>query len=323
MKLLIIDVPNLFYRTVSAHSNKYGGTAEDKAGLALHSCLIGMNKWYNTIKPDQLAVVFEGNKNWRKSYTASNDCKSKVLYKGNRVKDPSMEHLYEVINDFEKLAREHTSIVCLSAPELEGDDLIAGVVQKYSTNGDEVVILSGDKDFKQLLKHSKVSLINPDDGKPRQCDDPEFFMFEKAIRGDTGDNVRSAFPRVRVTRLEKAFKDPYEMTLLMNETFQGIDPVTQEPKEFIVRELFEENNLLMNLEKQPSEIRQIIDETIEHGFNTHGKFSLFAFTKFLGQHGLKQIGDNSQKFVNLLSCRPTSSTQSTISTSGKRGILTF
>jgi hypothetical protein len=109
----------------------------------------------------------------------------------------------------------------------------------------------------------------------------------------------------------------------MNETFQGIDPVTQEPKEFIVRELFEENNLLMNLEKQPSEIRQIIDETIEHGFNTHGKFSLFAFTKFLGQHGLKQIGDNSQKFVNLLSCRPTSSTQSTISTSGKRGILTF
>ncbi len=320
MKILVIDVPNLFYRTVAAHSNKYGGTVEDKAGLALHSCLIGMNKWYNSIKPDQVAVVFEGAKNWRKTYTSSKECHSKTLYKGNRVKDPSMEHLFEVINDFEKLAREHTSIVCLSAPELEGDDLIAGVTQKFASQGDEVVILSGDKDFKQLLKHSNVSLINPDDGKPRTCDNPEYFMFEKAIRGDTGDNVRSAFPRVRATRLEKAFKDEYEMTLLMNETWSMKDPVSGEERTFLVRDLFEENQLLMNLEKQPDDIKQIINETIEHGFATHGKFSLFAFTKFLGQHGLKQIGDNSQKFVNLLSCKPPG-TQA--GTPMKKGILTF
>jgi len=321
MKILVIDVPNLFYRTVAAHSNKYGGTIEDKAGLALHSCLIGMNKWYNSIKPDQVAVVFEGSQNWRKTYTSSSQCHSKTLYKGNRVKDPSMEHLFDVINDFEKLAREHTSIVCLSAPELEGDDLIAGVTQKFASNGDEVVILSGDKDFKQLLKYSNVSLINPDDGKARQCDDPEYFMFEKAIRGDTGDNVRSAFPRVRTTRLEKAFRDPYEMTLLMNETWSMPDPVSGEKRTFMVRDLFEENQLLMNLEKQPDEIKQIINETIEHGFATHGKFSLFAFTKFLGQHGLKQIGDNSQKFVNLLSCKPPGGTSNTMPI--KKGILTF
>ena len=100
MKILVIDVPNLFYRTVAAHSNKYGGTAEDKAGLALHSCLIGMNKWYNSIKPDQVAVVFEGSQNWRKAYTSSSQCHSKTHYKGNRVKDTSMEHLFVVINDF-------------------------------------------------------------------------------------------------------------------------------------------------------------------------------------------------------------------------------
>jgi len=267
-------------------------------------CLYSMKKWYEKVAPDQILVVFEGAKNWRKTYTASDECISKVPYKGNRIKDPSMEHLFQVINDFEKLAREHTAIICLSAEQLEGDDLIAGCVQYFSSHDDETVILSGDKDFKQLLKHPKTTLLNPDNGKPRECEDPLYFMFEKCIRGDMGDYVPSAFPRVRATRLEKAFKDDYEMTQLMNETWKFVHPDTKEVKEFTVKERFEENKLLMDLEHQPPEIREIIHQTIETGLETHGKFSLFAFTKFLGQHDLKNIADNSQKFANLLSCKP-------------------
>lgn len=320
MKRLIVDTANLFFRTCAAHNgaNRYGNQPEDIANLALHSCLTGINKWYRQINPDQIIVTFEGAKNWRKAYTQSDKCRSKVLYKGNRVKDPAMEHLFQVISDFERLAREHTSIVCLSAPELEGDDLIAGCAQKFSAMGDEVVILSGDKDFMQLLKLPNVVLLNPENGKPRECEDPDYFIFEKCIRGDAGDNVRSAFPRVRKTRLDKAFTDEYEMTQLMNEQWSFVNPETQEETTYTVKDLFEENQLLMDLEKQPTEIKQIINETIETGLVNHGKFNFFAFSKFLGQHGLVQISENIDKFAKVLSCSPDS-----VATPKKVGALIF
>ena len=298
MHRLIFDTANLFWRVVSAHNNKYGGSPEEKAGLALHSCLQTMNKWHKLVKPDQVIVTFEGKNNWRRTYTLSEKCLSKTTYKGNRVKDPSMEHLFQVLTAFEELARNHTAIICLSANTLEGDDLIAGCVQRFSKEGDKTTIVSGDKDFMSLLKHPNVILLNPDNGKPRLIDDPEYFMFEKCIRGDAGDNVRSAFPRVRCTRLQKAYKDPYEYTSLMNEQWT----ISQEDGEVIthtVRDLFEENKLLMDLEAQPLEIRKLMEETIEVGLSTPGKFSNFAFQKFLGKHELKEIANNADKYIGL------------------------
>jgi hypothetical protein len=300
MKRLIVDVPNLFWRTVSSHNGKYTGTADDKAGLALHSCLVTLNKWYKQIKPDQIAVVFEGSKNWRKTYTASPECISKIGYKANRVKDPSMAHLYEVLTDFENLVRANSSIICLQNDLVEGDDLIAGFVQKYV--GDEVVILSGDKDFCQLLKHKNVTLLNPEKGIPRTVEDPEYFMFEKCFRGDNGDNVRSAYPNVRATRLKKAFVDEYELYKIMNETWSKFDPSTDTEIVYSVGKLFEENNILMNLEAQPEHIRTVIESAIEEGLSSHGKFSMFAFNKFLGKHELKALAQNPDVFIPLFSC---------------------
>jgi hypothetical protein len=297
MKRLIVDIPNLFWRVVSAHNAKYEGTAEDKAGLALHSCLTTFNKWFKVVNPDQIAVVFEGSNNWRKTYTASDQCISKVLYKGNRVKDPSMAHLFDVLNDFKTLIEQHTSIICLQNDLVEGDDLIAAFVQEYS--GDEIVILSGDKDFKQLLSHKNVTLLNPDDGKPRTVEDPIYFLFEKCIRGDVGDNVLSAFRRVRATRLQKAFTDEFEYANIMNHEFTRPNPVTLEEQTFKVGDLFKENKLLMDLEAQPEDIRKSMKETIQYQSNNFGKFNNFAFQKFLGQHNLVNIGDNSSQYVNL------------------------
>lgn len=316
MKRLIIDTSNLFFRVASAQSKYQSNDPADKAGLALHACLTTMLKWYNQVKPDQIIVTFEGSKNWRKAYTASEKSIAKVGYKANRVRDPAMDHLYQVLNDFETMARQHSSIVCLSHEQLEGDDLIAGAAQYFSALGDEVIILSGDKDFCQLLKLQGVVLLNPDKGIVREHEDPEFFMFEKAFRGDVGDNVRSAYPRVRKVRLEKAFNDPYERTLIMNETWKFVDPDTQEEIIYRVGDLFEENQVLMNLERQPTEIRDIIQSTIEEGLSTHGKFSMFAFMKFLGQHELIKIAESSEKFIKLFSCKPSEHQQ-------KVGVLQF
>lgn len=306
---MIVDTANILFRVASAHG-KYntGGSAEDQAGLALHMALQTLKSHYNKVRPDQVALTFEGANNWRKEYTRSEACVSKRLYKGNRVKDDSMIPFFELIKSFEQLVREHTSLVCLSNDNTEGDDLFGGYIQKYTAEGDEVIGLSGDKDFIQFLKYPNFRLLNPDklgaernlnkDGTPI---DAEYFMFEKAFRGDAGDNVMPAYPRVRSTRLQKAYTDEFERTNIMNETWKFNEPSTGEERTFRVGDLFEENQLLMNLERQPEWVRMEIESTLNHEAVNHGQFSLFHFQKFCGKYGLKKISEEVTNFIPLFS----------------------
>lgn len=301
MKRMIIDTANILFRVHAAKSYNKGPADADAAGLAMHISLNTIKSFYKKHQPDQLAVVFEGGKNWRKTYTASDECISKRGYKANRVKDASMVPFFELIKGFEELAREHTSLVCLSNPILEGDDLIGGYARRFAEAGDEVIILSGDKDFVQLLKYPNITLINPDNGKPREIEDPDFFMFEKCFRGDKGDNVMSAYPRVRVDRLKRAYNDDYELTKIMNETWSFTDPETQVETVFTVQDLFIENNLLMNLEAQPDFVQAAINETLDHELVHHGKFSHFHFMKFCGKYELNSIAEQAASFAEMFS----------------------
>jgi hypothetical protein len=307
MKRLVVDTSNILFRVASAN-NKYNTGAEDLAGLCMHSALNTLKSYHRKIKPDQIAVAFEGAKNWRKEFTKSTDCISQRYYKGNRVTDDSKIAFYELIAAFENLARNHTSLVCLSNPRLEGDDVIAGYAQHFSAVGDEVIILSGDKDFIQLLKLPGVSLLNPDDGKLRGWDketgekiDPEYFMFEKALRGDTGDNVIAAYPRVRSTKIMKAFTDEFAKANMMNETWEFTPPDGGVTRTMVVGDLFKENMTLMNLFEQPEDIRALIKQTIEHEILNHGQFSYFHFTKFCAKFGLKKIAEDAQYFTEMFS----------------------
>ncbi len=306
MKRLIVDTSNILFRVAAAHGKYHAvGTPEDQAGLAMHMALNTLKSFYKKIQPDQVALAFEGTNNWRKEYTKSERCVSKQIYKANRVRDDSMVPFFELIRSFEQLAREHTSLVCISHPRLEGDDVIAGYAQRFSEAGDEVVILSGDKDFIQLLRLPGVSIVNPDDGKPRGLDkngkkiDPNYFIFEKCFRGDPGDNVFSAYPRLRETKIRKAWEDEFERTNLMNHTWEFSDPQTGVIRTMKVADLFEENRLLMDLFAQPPEIREIIKQAIDEALISHGKFSLFHFQKFCGKYGLKRISEDAMSFIDL------------------------
>jgi hypothetical protein len=306
-KRLVVDTANILFRVAAANS-KHNGTAEDLAGLSMHSALMTLRSHYNKVKPDEVALTFEGTNNWRKTYTKSAECVSKRVYKANRVRDDSMIPFFELIKSFEALAREHTSLVCLSNPVCEGDDLFGAYVEKYTGEGDDVVGLSGDKDFVQFLKYKNFTLLNPDKlGAVRDLDkkgnkiDPEFWMFEKAFRGEAGDFVMPAYPRVRSTRLQKAYTDQYELTNIMNETWTFNEPATGESRVFRVGDLFEENQILMNLERQPDWVRAEMAKTLEHEVLHTGTFSLFHFQKWCGKYNLKKIGDDVHNFVEMLS----------------------
>ncbi len=300
---LIFDISNLLYRCYFVNKNEDDTTI---AGLAHHQALITLNKYFKKFTPRKKVVMVYDRPNWRKDYTKSEECVSGKLYKGNRRKDMTQKERakYELfmshLQEFELLMKKHTSVVCLAAKGLEADDLAGGFVQIYSGTDNEIVIISTDKDYIQMLGFPNVTLISPGKDEERTLDewdgDAELFMFEKCIRGDSGDNVQSAYPRVRKTRIRKAWNDPLERVNMMHETWTN-----HEGKEMSVKEVFKENETLMDLRKQPKKWRDLIKTTIIEEMKNPGEYSYFHFMRFLGKYKMKKVAEQAETFAQMLS----------------------
>ena len=296
--ILAFDASNVLYRTFYA-GWKMTDDKHTMSSMAIHSTLLTLNKYFNKYQPNKVICAFD-RPNWRKDYTASELCLSGKLYKGNRRQSmtPTEQMCYQEytqhIERFEQILTEYSSIVVMSRNMLEADDILAGVAQHY--NDDRVIVVSADRDLTQLLRFKNTKLIDPATGNPLLCDDVDWYLFLKCVRGDRGDNVASAYPRVKETRIRKAFEDEFERLNLMNELWTNEDK-----KEFRVGDLFEENALLMDLYGQPDIVKSMIKKTIVESEQNVGKYSHFHFLKFCNKHDLVKIRDNAGDFVKMLS----------------------
>ena len=300
MKYLVVDASNLLYRAFYAYKAE-----EDDVllGLAMHTAFMTVNKYFKLYKPDRIILCFDRD-NWRKAYTLSPECYSKAIYKGLRRKDstPAEDKKYKDflthIANFEAIIREHTTITCLAEKGLEGDDCVAAWIMAHQDAGDSHVIISGDQDFVQLLRFANTILVDPATGNRRLCDDPKYYMFLKLFRGEpkSTDNVQSALPKVRETKVAAAYLDPFALTNLRNSTWTNHDGRVME-----VGKLLDENKLLMDLTAQPDHIRDIMDMMIVRAKLEKKSFNHFQFMKFLGKFQLKKIVEQLEQFVPMLS----------------------
>ncbi len=69
----------------------------------------------------------------------------------------------------------------------------------------------------------------------------------------------------------------------------------------IVKQLFKENELLMDLSAQPEHIQAAMVRIVLKGLANPGAFSYFHFMKFLGKYEMMKLAQNADNFVNLLS----------------------
>lgn len=310
-RALILDINNLLYRTFFAYSKE---SIEILVGMCHHGALWSMLSFYKQYPADEIVIAFD-DYSWRKAYTTDNsDCITHLPYKGHRRKNltESEKEKFQIfdehVNSFYEMLRDETSLLVLRSKYLEADDLIA----RYVTNNPDMerIIISSDKDYLQLLTDDSITLIDPATKTARTLEkwdnDPEYFMFEKCFRGDTSDNVMSAYPRVRSTKIKAAYTDAYIRENLMEHTFTKIINLpdgAMEERTFLTRDVFEENKLLMDLSAQPDVIKELMDAEIARAEENRNKFNYFRFLKFCSKHQLENIIKNIDEFTPLLSNR--------------------
>ena len=321
MRYLLIDTANTFFR--ARHSAFRAADTWEKVGFALHVTLASINKAHRDQNADHVIFCLEG-RSWRKDfyepYKKNRAVARQALTEKEAEEDKAFWESFDAMNTFVK---EGTNCTTLQHKELEADDLIAGWIQSHPN--DEHIIVSSDTDFYQLLAHNVKQyngitdelhtlegifnkkgerVIDKKTKEPKVVPDPEWILFEKCMRGDATDNVFSAYPGVRKkgTRnkvgLLEAFEDKakkgYNWNNLMLQRW-----IDHNEEEHRVLDDYERNCILVDLTKQPDDIKVKIAETIAEGSKTKRIPMVGAkFLKFCGKYDLVKLSDNANTMVD-------------------------
>lgn len=318
MTYIIVDTANTFFR--SRHVVR--GDTDLKLGMALHIMFNSIKKAWTDFDGKHVVFCLEG-RSWRKDFYEP--------YKRNRaetraamtVKEQEEDKLFwETFDEFKNFVTEKSNCTVLQHPQLEADDLIAGFIQQHPESNH--VIISSDSDFYQLLasnvkQYNGISeelhtiegvfdkkgkpIIDKKTKEPKKVPEPEWLLFEKCIRGDTSDNVFSAFPGVRTkgsknkVGLQEAFADRstkgYNWNNLMLQRW-----IDHNGTEHRVMEDYERNRRLIDLTYQPDDIKTLIVETINANAVPKEVSQVgIRMLKFCQSFDMKKMMDNIQQFA--------------------------
>ncbi len=137
-------------------------------------------------KPEYLAMVFDA-----KGPTFRHEIYDQ--YKANR---PPMPEDMVVQLPFIKQIVENLNIPILEMAGFEADDIIGTLARKCEKNGFQVIMVTGDKDFRQLITPStcmwdtmKDRITDYSTIKAEYGFEPEKFIDVMGLSGDTSDNI--------------------------------------------------------------------------------------------------------------------------------------
>lgn len=318
MTYILVDTANTFFRA----RHVVQGNAEIKLGMAFHITFNSIKKAWQDFGGSHVVFCLEG-RSWRKDFYAPYKANRAEARAAHTVKEAEEEKIFwEAFDEFKKFIEEKTNCTVLQHNQLEADDLIAGFIQSHPNN--DHVIISTDRDFYQLLasnvkqyngvaeethtingifdKKGKL-VIDKKTKEPKEVPNPEWLLFEKCMRGDTSDNVFSAYPGVRVkgtknkVGLTEAFEDRTSKGFNWNNLMlqRWVDHNGEEHR---VLEDYQRNVQLCDLTAQPDNIRALINETITtYAIPKEVTQVGIRMLKFCNSYDMKKIADNIQSYA--------------------------
>jgi hypothetical protein len=143
-------------------------------------------------------------------------------------------------------------------------------------------------------------IVDCEDGVPKTFD-PKKYLFMKILDGDGGDNVpRASVPRTRKTLIEEAWKHPGGVAW---SNIMGAKRTDLEGSP-TVQELFERNELLIDLSKIPDDICALADDAIVEAVQKETTTGLgMKFMLFCRSRGMVSLGSEVERFIPMLSAR--------------------
>ena len=323
---ILVDTANTFFRA----RHVIRGDLTTKIGMALHISLNSVKKAWADFDGTHVVFCLEG-RSWRKDfYEPYKRNRSEARSALTEAQQEEEKIFWETFDSFKDFVTDKTNCSVLHNPILEADDLIAGWIQAHPK--DNHVIISTDGDFAQLIAPNvkqyngvsntiithegyfddkkKQPIIDKKTVNAKLAPNPEYMLFEKCMRGDTSDNVFSAYPGVRTkgTRnkvgLVEAFEDKhtkgYNWNNMMLQRW-----VDHEGVEHRVLDDYNRNVTLCDLSAQPSNIKSVIDDTVKQAIQSPKAITQVGMKlmKYCAKWDLQRVSEQAQLYAEPLNGR--------------------
>ena len=139
-------------------------------------------------KYGEIVIVCDAGGNWRKDVYPEYKGKRKESREKSKI---DWDEAFRCINLVREELKEHFPYKVIHQWGCEADDSIAEIVKHTQEfgNHEEVMIVSADKDFRQLQKYGNVRQWSTATKKFLDEPNPRLYLEEHIIKGDTGDGV--------------------------------------------------------------------------------------------------------------------------------------
>lgn len=253
--MILLDLSQVMIANIMIYLTRHNGASQivDENTIrymVLNSIRLLRNKFKESY--GEMIICCDSNDVWRKDIFPHYKANRKKMRETSTVDWTS---LFNVLGTIRNELGEHMPYKILQIPRAEADDVIASLCHEYGKTmrnaGENIMIVSGDKDFAQLQKYANVYQYAPIQKKNITVDNPERFLREHIMLGDRGDGVPNFLSDDDTFVSDKRQKPVMRKKL---DEWSVLDPTIFCDDEMLRN--YRRNEELINLDKIPKAIQQ-------------------------------------------------------------------
>jgi 5'-3' exonuclease len=271
--MILVDMNQISLASMMMHLHM-SKSKEPDDNMVRHMILNSLRMYRTKFSSEfgELVLCYDSKHYWRRDYFPE--------YKSGRRKtrekdDKNWDEIFLCLNEIKDELRENLPYKFLEVYGAEADDIIGTLC---STISEEIMIISGDKDFIQLQKFPNVKQFSPITKKSVNGANPGGYLKEHIFKGDTSDGIPN------VLSPDNTFTDGLRQKPLgkkkiaswMEHNFDDVAPNDE------VKRNYQRNRKLIDLAYTPDELStEIINTYNEAPFGDRSKLLNYFIQKRL------------------------------------------
>ena len=257
--MILVDMNQISLASIMMHMHIQKESDIDE-NMVRHMILSSLKMYRSRFVSEfgELVLCYDSRHYWRRDYFPEYKHSRK---KGREKDTKNWDSIFSCLNKIKEEIKNNMPYKFLEVYGAEADDIIAVLCSESS---DEVMILSGDKDFIQLQKYPNVKQYSPITKKMINGVNPDDYLKEHVLKGDTSDGVPN------VLSPDNSFVDGIRQKPLSKKKIAAMVDGNF-PNDEIKRN-FQRNKTLIDLGCIPEELRsEILDTYKEAPENSRSK----------------------------------------------------
>ena len=204
--MILVDYSQVALAAILTFQRELKGTESEVKNLIRHVTLSTIKSYKKKYGKEygEMVICCDGRKYWRKEYFEYYKASRK---KNREASDLDWKLIFDTLSEMREDLRTYFPYRVIHVDRAEADDVIAVMAKYLQENllvqeglveeSQKILILSSDKDFKQLQLYPTVKQWSPMQKKYVTASKQEIrdFMIEHIVKGDTGDGIPNIFSK--------------------------------------------------------------------------------------------------------------------------------